>query len=109
MQASSLNFSRVFFLGAYFAQSGAGMEGQDAAAMESGGEDIMQQMMGEFGKMGEKEVKCSTNQRCRRMLAKPIGGVEGCCSTNQRKRVSSRTLSGVEGWHGFKSCHVPAQ
>lgn len=37
-------------------QSGAEMEGQEAAAMEAGGEDIMRQMMGEFEKMGEKEA-----------------------------------------------------
>lgn len=30
------------------------------AAVEGGGEDIMRQMMGEFGKMGEKEVRGST-------------------------------------------------
>ena len=33
------------------------MEGQEAAAMEGAGEDMMRQMMGEFGKMGEKEVR----------------------------------------------------
>ncbi len=32
------------------------MEGQEAAAMEGAGEDMMRQMMGEFSKMGEKEV-----------------------------------------------------
>lgn len=32
------------------------MEGQEAAAIEGGGEDMMRQMMGEFEKMGEKEV-----------------------------------------------------
>lgn len=32
------------------------MEGQEAAAMEGTGEDMMRQMMGEFSKMGEKEV-----------------------------------------------------
>lgn len=32
------------------------MEGQEAAAMEAGGEDIMRQMMGEFEKMSEKEA-----------------------------------------------------
>ncbi|CAN0078768.1 unnamed protein product [Pylaiella littoralis] len=36
-------------------KSGAEMEGQEAAAMEGAGEEMMQQMMGEFGKMGEKE------------------------------------------------------
>eukprot|EP00752_Nemacystus_decipiens_P007813 g6978.t1 len=36
-------------------KSGAEMEGQEAAAMEGAGEDMMRQMMGEFGKMGEKE------------------------------------------------------
>lgn len=59
-------------------QSGAETEGQEAAAMEGGGEDMMRQMMGEFGKMGEKEVrlaptcimvvcfpdKCSTRNDC---------------------------------------------
>ena len=44
------------------------MEGQDTAAMEGSGEDIMQQMMGEFGKMGEKEVRGSTKQRRRMSL-----------------------------------------
>lgn len=39
------------------AQSGAEMEGQEPAAMEGAGEDMMRQMMGEFGKMGEKEVR----------------------------------------------------
>ncbi|CAM9243407.1 unnamed protein product [Ectocarpus sp. 4 AP-2014] len=36
-------------------KSGAEMEGQEAAAMEGAGEDMMRQMMGEFGKMGKKE------------------------------------------------------
>ncbi|CAM9584690.1 unnamed protein product [Ascophyllum nodosum] len=36
-------------------KSGAEMEGQEAANIEAGGEDIMREMMGEFEKMGEKE------------------------------------------------------
>lgn len=43
-------------IGLLSVQSGAEMEGQEAAAMEGAGEEMMQQMMGEFGKMGEKEV-----------------------------------------------------
>ncbi|CAM9160605.1 unnamed protein product [Laminaria digitata] len=56
-------------------KSGAGMEGQDAAAMEGGGEDIMQQMMGEFGKMGEKEARGSTNQRRMSLPQKDYNGM----------------------------------
>lgn len=41
-------------------QSGSEMEGQEAAAVEGAGEDVMRQMMGEFEKMGEKEVRYAT-------------------------------------------------
>ena len=52
----------VLFVDLRRSQSGAEMEGQEAANIEAGGEDIMREMMGEFEKMGEKEASSRVYQ-----------------------------------------------